>query len=691
MAAAQCRCGFFVITNAPLIFAAFHRAFHRPAPVQMKVSVIIVNYNVKYFLEVCLHSVIRAARGFDVEVIVTDNHSQDGSCAMIREQFPDVILIENKDNKGFSRANNQGVAIARGEYILFLNPDTVMSEDFFRRTVPYLDAHPKAGSLGPRLIDGKGLYAPDSKKSFPTLSVAIFKTTGINRLFSKSPYFNKYYAVHVGEREQAAVECLSGCCMLVRRQVIDEIGGAFDEDYFMYCEDVDLAYRIQKAGYENVYFPEATLIHYKGESTRKATLSYVRIFNEALSIFVKKHYSKRQAGLFVLMINVGIVLRAILGALKQVLKVLRMPLFDALILLLTLWFMKEFWVGQVKNILPISPQLVYLTFPVYILLWVGSLYLNGAYDQPYRALRVVRGMLIGTVFILAYYGLLQANMRYSRALIVLSGFTGTVLLLGLHELLYRLGIFKFIPYDTLPRKAVIVADEANYQATAATLQQVHYAPELSGRIAVYEDGGAKLGTLADMKQLLYTAGINEVIFCINGLSYEEVLQHMQHCGEAYDYKIHLPGSRSFVGSNSSHTSGDLYTADLRFNISNFAQQRNKRVFDIVTALTFLLLSPLLVWRTGRPGRFIRNCIDVLAGRKTWIGYGGTGKGLPKIRPGVLPAYFILEGYEPAAEIREKSDMIYAREYTPGADFTLLQKNFRFLGRFLKKDFAGKEV
>lgn len=655
----------------------------------MKVSVIIVNYNVKYFLEVCLHSVTRAAHGFAAEIIVVDNNSQDGSCEMVREKFPHIVLIENKENKGFSKANNQGVDIAAGEYILFLNPDTVMPEDFFRKTIGYMDTHPKAGALGPRLIDGKGIFAPDSKKSFPTLSVAIFKTTGINKIFSRSPYFNKYYAVHIGEHQQAAVECLSGCCMLVRRHVIEEIGGAFDEDYFMYCEDVDLAWRIQKAGYENIYFPGATLIHYKGESTRKATLSYVRIFNEALSIFVKKHYSKQQAGLFVLMINVGIVLRAILGALKQVLKVLRMPLFDALVLLLTLWFMKEFWVGQVKNILPISPKLVYATFPVYIVLWVGSLYLNGAYDQPYRALRVVRGMLVGTVFILAYYGLLQANMRYSRALIVLSGFTGTVLLLGLHELLYRLGIFKFIPYDTLPRKAVIVADESNYRSTAATLQRVHYAPELSGRIAERDDHAEKLGVLPEMKQLLYTAGINEVIFCINGLSYEAMLEQMQHCGGHYDYKIHLPGSQSFVGSNSSHTSGDLYTIDLRYNISSFAQQRNKRVFDIVSSLLLLLLSPLMIWRVRNPLQFLRNCVTVLWGRKTWVGYSSAAAGLPKIKDSIVPAYFMMEGYEPAEEIKQKTDMIYAREYTPGADFSLLQKNFRFLGSFLKKDFAGK--
>jgi len=407
----------------------------------MKLSVIIVNYNVKYFLEVCLHSVLRAIKGIDAEIIAVDNNSKDDSCRMVKEKYPSVILIENKENTGFSRANNQAVAIARGEYLLFLNPDTVMPEDFFSKSLAYMDAHPEAGALGPKLIDGKGQFAPDAKKSFPSIPVALFKTTGINKLFPKSPYFNKYYAVHIGENETAPVEVLSGCCMLVRTKVIKEIGGAFDEDYFMYCEDVDLCYRIQKAGYKNIYFPEAILIHYKGESTRKMTLTYVRIFNEALIKFVKKHYSKKDTALYLLFANIGIAFRALSGVVRLLFRILKMPLFDAIILFLTLFLIKDFWVLHVKNIMPIPLSSVYATFPAYIALWILSLFLNGAYDQPYRALRVTRGMIIGTIMILAYYGLLKEELRYSRAIIIFTGFAGTVILLGLHEILYRLGIF----------------------------------------------------------------------------------------------------------------------------------------------------------------------------------------------------------------------------------------------------------
>jgi O-antigen biosynthesis protein len=647
----------------------------------MKLSVIIVNYNVKYFLEVCLDSVSRAVQGKDIEVIVVDNNSSDSSCAMVRERFPTTTLIENKDNKGFSKANNQGVAIAKGEYILFLNPDTVMPEDFFSKTLAYMDAHPEAGALGPRLIDGKGRFAPDAKKSYPTLSVAIFKTIGINKVFSKSAYFNKYYAVQVGEREVAPVEVLSGCCMMVRRKAMDEAGGPFDEDYFMYCEDVDLSFRIEKAGYKNIYFPEADLIHYKGESTRKMTLSYVRTFNEALITFVKKHYTKKQARLFVLFINVGIILRAILGTIKRGLKALHMPLFDALILLLTLWSIKNFWVQEVRNILPILPSIVYATFPVYIALWLITLYLNGAYDQPYRPLKVTRGMIIGTVIILAYYGLLPPGFRYSRAIIIFSGLSGTVILLGLHQILYRLGILRFIPYDKLPRKAVIVAEQNAYKQTSAILQQVHYAPELSGRVSPNDNKQDALATIAEMKQLLYTTGVNEVIFCINGLSYSQVFDQMEHCGNTYEYKIHLPGSQSFVGSNSSNTSGDLYTIDRRFNLSDFAQVRNKRLVDLAASVIFIILFIFTFFLVKKPAPFIANCFKVLSGKKTWVGYAHDSltSNLPPIRPGVIQPYNILAGYRPSDTVRQQVNTAYAQHYTPLSDINLLLKNYKYLG------------
>lgn len=644
----------------------------------MKVSIIIVNYNVKYFLELCLHSVFQALHNITAEVIVVDNNSSDGSEALVKEKFPQVLFIANKDNKGFSKANNQAYAIAKGEYILFLNPDTVVPEDFFIKTITYLDTYPQVGGIGPRLIDGKGSFAPDAKKSFPTLWVALFKATGINKLFPRSTFFNRYYALHIGEHETAEVEVLSGCCMMMRKEAMDKAGGAFDEDYFMYFEDGDLCYRIRKAGYSNIYFPQTTVVHYKGESTKKATLSYIKIFNEAFATFARKHYGASNARLFLFFIHIGVVLRAILSAFKMLLNTFRMPLLDAIVLFLTLFAIKDFYIEKLANIPSIPIESLYITFPVYTLIWVLSLYLNGAYDQPYRGLRAIRGMVIGTVLCLAYFGLLPTPLRYSRAIIIFTGAAGGFILLALHELLIRSGFLKMITFNELPKKAIIIGNEDAYQQTASILTKVHYAPHIYGRVGVADDKG--LTIFSDLKPMLYSAGVDEVIFCVGSMSYQTILDKMQECGDKYDYKIHLPASQSFVGSNSSHTAGDLYTVDMRYNLGKFSSQRNKRMLDIVSAICFLLLSPLLVLWIKAPLHFLSNCFKVLLGMRTWVGYNQQRTQLPILKASIIPPYQLQQGFEPSTNVQEQMDTTYAQYYSATLDLNFILNNLKFLGR-----------
>ncbi len=655
----------------------------------MLVSVIIVSYNVRHFLELCLHSVMRATDGLAAEVIVVDNKSSDDSVQMVQEKFPGIRLIANAENTGFSRANNQGVAVARGEYILFLNPDTVMPEDFLRTTLAYLAAHPEAGALGPRLIDGRGRFAPDAKKSFPTFWVALTKSLGLGKIFPRSAFFNGYYAPQVPERQTAPVEVLSGCCMMVRRAALEQAAipaapeQAFDESYFMYCEDVDLSWRIREAGFQNIYFPHTDLIHYKGESTRKATLQYVRIFNDALATFVRKHYSGSRARVFIGLLRAGIAARAVLAVIKNAVKALRMPLFDALVLLLVLWGMKEFWVGEVKGILPIPLRLVALTFPVYVGAWIGSLFLNGAYDTPYRALRVVRGMLVGTVAALAFYGLLPAELRYSRAILVFGGITGTVALLGLHEIGRRLGIFHLPAQDALPQTALIVAEKAwLYEEAASLLHRLPGAPRPLGWISVSEEPSATMGTLGTLRESLHATGAAEALFCIGGaLDYGAVLAAMQRCGPRYEYKIYVAGSGAFVGSSSSATAGQLLTADPRYNLSSASHRRTKRLFDVVSALLLLFASPLVAWQMRYPLHFLENCLAVLAGRRTWVGYAPDASvaALPRLRPGVVPPYYLQLDFAPPPAITGAANKRYARAHQGGTDAIFLWRNFRFLG------------
>ncbi|WP_298224721.1 glycosyltransferase family 2 protein [Flavobacterium sp.] len=254
----------------------------------MQISVIILNYNVRYFLEQCVLSVQKALQNIEGEIIVVDNNSPDDSCAMMKQRFPNVRLIENKENTGFPKGNNIGVAEAQGEYLCILNPDTVVAEDTFEKLLAFAKTKTDLGIVGCKLIDGTGRFLPESKRGIPTPSVAFAKVAGLYKLFPNSQKFGKYYAQHLTENQTGKVDVLVGAFMLMRRELYQQLNG-FDEAFFMYGEDIDLSYRSLQSGKSNYYFAETTVIHYKGESTVKDQ-KYLRSFQSAMELFYKKHF-----------------------------------------------------------------------------------------------------------------------------------------------------------------------------------------------------------------------------------------------------------------------------------------------------------------------------------------------------------------------------------------------------------------
>jgi len=271
----------------------------------MQLSIIILNYNVRYFLELCVLSVQNAIQNLDAEIIVIDNNSQDDSCEMMKKRFPNVTLIENKENSGFPKGNNIGVAEAKGEYICILNPDTVVAEDTFEKVLNFVTSSAvekdEIGIVGVKLIDGTGNFLPESKRGIPTPFVAFTKITGLYKIFPK--LFGKYYAQHLSEDETGKVDILVGAFMLMQRDLYNEIGG-FDEDCFMYSDDIDLSYMALKKGKSNYYFHETSVLHYKGESTVKDG-TYMKRFREAMNFFYKKHF--RVSFMFSVFMQMGIV------------------------------------------------------------------------------------------------------------------------------------------------------------------------------------------------------------------------------------------------------------------------------------------------------------------------------------------------------------------------------------------------
>lgn len=254
----------------------------------MKISVIIVNYNVKYYLSQCLYSLRHALYGIDAEVIVVDNNSKDGSVTYLKQVHPWVRYVEAGCNLGFSKANNLAIRESRGEFVLLLNPDTVVGEHVISDALRFMDIHPKAGGVGVRMLNADGSDAMESRRGIPTPSAAFWKMAGLCRRYPTNHRFARYYMSWLSWDRPAQIEIMSGAFCMVRKQVLDEVG-LLDEDFFMYGEDIDLSYRIVKGGWENWYLP-LRILHYKGESTQKTSFRYVTVFYKAMLIFVRKHF-----------------------------------------------------------------------------------------------------------------------------------------------------------------------------------------------------------------------------------------------------------------------------------------------------------------------------------------------------------------------------------------------------------------
>jgi GT2 family glycosyltransferase len=652
----------------------------------LKLSIIIVNYNVKYFLEQCLISVRNACKGIESEIFVVDNNSVDGSIKMLKEKFPDVILIANKENLGFSKANNQAIRLSKGEYVLLLNPDTVVEEDTFAKVIAFMDSHPDAGGLGVKMIDGKGKFLPESKRGLPTPTVAFFKVFGLARLFPKSKIFGQYHLGYLDKDKIHKVDILAGAFMLLRKEAITK-SGLLDETFFMYGEDIDLSYRIIKEGYNNYYFPETRIIHYKGESTRKSSINYVLVFYNAMIIFARKHFSQKNAKSISFLIHIAIYLRAFLAIVRRTLNKAFLPIADIILIFFGLYILKNYWE---HNILfprgghyPV--EFITVAIPVYIFIWLLSVYLSGGYDRPIRVMKIFQGLLIGTVIILVGYALLSEEYRFSRALIGLGAVWSLISMLAIRLILNLFGLKSFQFETGKNRNFIIVGDKDEAERVTSVLKQTSINPGFIGLVNVCENpakGNGFVGNINQIAEIIAIYKINEVIFCAKSMSPQDIINKMSELKDSQvDYKIAPPESLYLIGSNSIDTSGDLYVINVN-SISKFSNKRNKRFFDATACLALFMLSPVLIFFVKNIGGFFRNIFLVLISQKSWVGYykNDTSVKLPVIRNGILNPADAFHKRTLSNEMITRLNMVYARDYNIMNDLNILFKGIRELGR-----------
>ena len=652
----------------------------------MQLSVVIVSYNVRHFLEQCLLSVERAVAEMETEVWVVDNNSADGSVEMVRRRFPWVRVIANDYNPGFSVANNQALRCCSGKYQLLLNPDTVVQEDTFRRCYAFAENHPDLGGLGVKMMDGSGRFLPESKRGLPTPWVAFTKAFGLARLFPRSPRFNHYHLGYLAADEVHQVEVLAGAYMWLRAEALEKVG-LLDETFFMYGEDIDLSYRIIQGGYANYYFPRTSILHYKGESTKRGSLNYVRVFYQAMVIFARKHYAGSRAKMLVWMMQLAIYVRATLTVVHNIWSRLRYPLLDAAGIYAGLIVLKRTWAAYHFGDPGYFPEYVNrIHFPGYTFLWTLSIFLGGGYDRPYDNGRLLRSLAVGTLLLLSVYGLLPEDLRPSRALLVLGagwavGWTLLVRFLGRLLTGAKSG-------DGHDARLLIVGGVAEAERTLSLLQRVGAKAQFLGRVkpqteavtagdSFHQDIGSsdRLVTLAR----LYRA--EEIIFCSADLDISDIQSWMSELGPDLQYRILPEASTSIIGSHRPDQRGTLYTIDVNLRVADPINRRGKWLVDHGLALVMLLLLPATIWLVRDKAGFCKNLFRVLTGSYTWVGYHPEDPDahlLPSLRPGVL--YPGMERDIAEASVLHHLNLLYARDYRLSDDWRIITEHFAWLGR-----------
>lgn len=647
-----------------------------------KLSVVIVNYNVKHFIEQCLFSVLKASENIACEVFVVDNNSVDGSVTLIKEKFPQVHLIVNKTNTGFSVANNQALKIAKGEYVLLLNPDTVVQEDTFTKILTFMDSHPDAGGLGVKMLDGQGNFAPESKRGLPTPEVAFYKMFGFSKFFPKSKRFGKYHLSYLPENQLSEIDVMSGAFMLIRKSVLDTIG-FLDETFFMYGEDIDLSYRIKKAGFKNYYFPDTQIIHYKGESTKRSSLNYVVIFYKAMAIFSKKHFSGSNAFWFNALIHLAIFLKASLALLSRFFKSFTVPILDFTIITFGLFVIKNIYqqnTGIDGNIY--SEKLLSVAFPLYAIAWIIMVYFNGGYDKPIKLLKIVRGVLVGTVFILMGYSLLPESLRFSRALILLGTSWAMISFIVTRLLFHVLKIKSYSLSSAKTKRIAIIGEEQEFNRVYSLLKETHANPSFVGFVSAETNGVHNpfyIGKINQIDEIIKVHQINEIIFCAKDISSQFIINNMLTLvSSGVDFKIAPPESLSIIGSNDVDTAGDLYVIDVN-SISKSNNKRNKRLLDIGLSIAAITFSPILIFIQEKKSNYFLNCFNVLFGFYSWVGYGKiTDKSLPEIKRSVLSPSMLIDAEADNNKIK-LANLRYAKDYSIEKDIALIWKCRQKLG------------
>ncbi len=614
---------------------------------------------------------MRAAQGLQVEILVVDNDSGDDTVTVLQQKFPAARFLANTTNLGFAKANNQALAVAKGEYVLFLNPDTLLPPDALQKCLAYFKQHPEAGAMGVPMVDGRGIFLPESKRSLPSPWISFCKLSGLSVLFPRSTVFNRYALGFLSPYQDHSVEVLAGAFLLAQKKLLDQLNG-FDENYFLYGEDIDLSYRIIRAGYQNHYYAGTAIIHFKGESSAGDQWKKLRHFYKAMAIFVSKHYPGGSGKVFNALLKTAIFFRGLLAAISAFCKPFILPVADAVWMILSLKTAAWLWVENIRDGKTFGVDAI----PVLMILFAFSFITGGAagglYHPVQRFSRNILACMLGGIFVLAVYALLPESLRFSRGVVLMGTAAGACCVL-----LSRIVWDRKKRMPAADEKWLAVASEENYEAIRVLLQADSRDENLAGRVSVNEKQGNALCAFENLPGFVQQHKITHLVYCHDDTDWGKMLQQMSLLKKNKPcFLFYTKGSEALISSQVQYPGMPLVTHIAVFSLSDSYQQQLKRLLDIKLAFFSILLLPLHWVLHPFPLRFLRHAFSVLKGDKTWIGYAGTENLLPNIKPAILSS----AGTVPVDGVPEtafqKTDKQYARHYEWWIDFRLFFRYYR---------------
>lgn len=577
---------------------------------------------------------------------MVDNNSRDGSQDMVREKFGDrVIFIENRDNPGFSRANNQGIEIAKGKWVLLLNPDTVVAEDTFHKCLEFSNKTKDCGALGVYMLDGEGHFLPESKRALPTPWVSFYKIFGLSALFPQSRRFAKYHLTYLDKDEDHEIEILSGAFMWMRKSLLDEIG-YLDETFFMYGEDIDLSYRVILGGMKNYYLADPKIIHYKGESTKKGSLNYVKVFYQAMIIFAKKHFGGTRKRMFIAAINLAVYFRAVLAVGYRLVTRFGFAILEGLMIYATMFGIKAYWEHYIKYIdggrYPLEFPQYYM--PAYTLIFVLLLWFMGAYRRPFRIRPLIVAPFVGFLTIATGTYMFTFIKNFSRAIVGLSAVFTTLLTIANRGIINRREKGNFFFTEVSRKKVLLVGSPEGVEEGEAMIKSsLFYPVEVIGGITPGENATNSpriVGKLDELAVLIRAFGAEEVIFDNKSIPTSTILEQMvRYKGAGVSFKI-IPPDRDFIiGPQETLLPGSIHSG--QWAVQAPASKRAKRWAELGVSLVGMLGFPLTFWAYQSPYKALAGYVGVMTGKKNLVGYfrkEGTDWGekeLPKLKPAVF--------------------------------------------------------